>query len=193
MQTHLTPLDWAFSVPLQTPVQKAVLLALAKHADYRDFTCFPSIATLARLASSSERTVSRVLSQLEHFGLIVRDAASRFATTIYKLMVGVIPTIAKKKRRARSTPPVQPNLSPPVQPNLSLETPNWHTNSPFPTSQTEHTEERETPPPAAPPPPLEWITFGNGCRATVEQVALLKEHHDGNFDKVVAEVVIYAA
>src|SRR5207245_6588506 len=88
--------------------------------------------------------------------------------------------------------PVQPNLSPPVQPNLSLETPNWHTNSPSSTSQTEQEERGETRS-APPPPPLEWITFGNGCRATVQQVAVLKEEHGPDFEKVVVGIVAYAA
>lgn len=64
-------MTWAFDLELP-PTPKLVLLVLADHADDLGF-CFPGAATIARRASVSERTLSRVLAQLEEQGYIARS------------------------------------------------------------------------------------------------------------------------
>lgn len=64
-------MTWVFDLELP-PTPKLILLVLADHADDQGF-CFPSTATIARRASVSERTLSRVLSKLEDQGYIARS------------------------------------------------------------------------------------------------------------------------
>lgn len=64
-------MSWVFDLELP-PTPKLVLLVLADHADDQGF-CFPSTMTIARRASVSERTLSRVLAKLEDSGYIARS------------------------------------------------------------------------------------------------------------------------
>lgn len=64
-------MTWVFDLELP-PTPKLVLLVLADHADDKGF-CFPSTATIARRASVSERTLSRVLAKLEEQGYLARS------------------------------------------------------------------------------------------------------------------------
>lgn len=64
-------MTWVFDLELP-PTPKLVLLVLADHADDNGF-CFPSTATISRRASISERTLTRVLTELEEGGFISRS------------------------------------------------------------------------------------------------------------------------
>jgi hypothetical protein len=66
----LQAIQWALELELPTPAQKAVLLALANYADPNGRNCYPSCPRLARNASIDERTVTRVIAELEHAGHI---------------------------------------------------------------------------------------------------------------------------
>ena len=67
-------MHWAWSQESVTSCPtKAVLLALADHADDAGF-CRPSIERLSKLACLDPRTVQRQLKTLEGLGLIRRDA-----------------------------------------------------------------------------------------------------------------------
>jgi hypothetical protein len=153
-----TPLEWAFDLQLQNPTQKAVLLVLAKHADYQRHTCFPSLETIARLSCVSVRTANRVINELEHLGLVMRQTLSRWKTRIYKLMVGACPRAgAEKKTPARRTDhvgqnqlfdghPSPTNAGHPCPTNTGHE---WPTNSPI---QRITEQEKKGSGPALPPP-----------------------------------------
>jgi len=64
-------MTWVFDQELP-PTPKLVLLVLADHADDKGF-CFPGVDTIARRASVSERTLTRVLASLEENGYIARS------------------------------------------------------------------------------------------------------------------------
>jgi hypothetical protein len=64
-----------------------VLLLLADHAGNDDWTCWPSVALLARECRMSDRTVQRVLRQLEASGEIAsKRGAGVNGTTLYRVL-----------------------------------------------------------------------------------------------------------
>lgn len=72
-KTPLTgPLLWLKSVQrAQLPkAENAVLVALVSYVDYHTGICYPSIATLARDARYSQRSVQRALKKLTNAGLV---------------------------------------------------------------------------------------------------------------------------
>jgi len=62
-------LRWAFHLQMRDPSAKAVLVALADHADERGI-CWPSVARLCRFTSLAERTVRAALHRLVDAGAI---------------------------------------------------------------------------------------------------------------------------
>ena len=68
----LKVMHWAWSLALP-PTPKIVLLALADEANDNGYT-FPSVAYLARKCSLGDRTVQRVLQQVDVRSLRVRRA-----------------------------------------------------------------------------------------------------------------------
>jgi hypothetical protein len=69
-------MGWALEQVVGNATRKLILLGLADHADDRG-VCYPSVATLARYAETSERTVQRNLSALEEDGFIRRGVRTR--------------------------------------------------------------------------------------------------------------------
>jgi predicted transcriptional regulator len=63
--------SWVACDPTLSPEARVVLLVLSAHADDRSHP-FPSIARIARLVGRSERTVLRLLAELENRDLIQR-------------------------------------------------------------------------------------------------------------------------
>lgn len=63
--------SWVACDPTLSPEARVVLLVLSAHADDRSHP-FPSIARIARFVGRSERTVLRLLAELEGRGLIQR-------------------------------------------------------------------------------------------------------------------------
>lgn len=55
--------------------RKAVAVALADHANDQGADVYPSVARLVAKTELSERTVQRILRELEKIGIIVKDAA----------------------------------------------------------------------------------------------------------------------
>lgn len=64
-------INWALELPIP-PTPKLVLVVLADYADDRGYA-FPGVATIARRASVSDRTLTRVLADLESNGYIIRE------------------------------------------------------------------------------------------------------------------------
>lgn len=76
----------AWYVPGLTPAQKAVLVALADHANISGGNAYPSVGRLCVKTSYAERTVRRALADLREAGLIiVQYEATRHKPTVYAL------------------------------------------------------------------------------------------------------------
>lgn len=69
-------LAWAARQKTGGPGPKAVLLSLAKRAD-EAWSCYPGQETLAEETEQSIRTIQRQLADLEHRGMIRREARGR--------------------------------------------------------------------------------------------------------------------
>jgi GntR family transcriptional regulator len=71
------------------PVDVLVYIALAKHAD-REGTCWPSMATIGKLARCARQTVARSIAHLEARGYLKRTARFRpdggVTSNVYQLM-----------------------------------------------------------------------------------------------------------
>ncbi len=65
----IAALNWAFALPVRGLAQKAVLIALADHAD-ADGECYPAMARLALMTGACERAVRNALRWLEAQELI---------------------------------------------------------------------------------------------------------------------------
>ena len=76
-------LSWAWPIAITGP-KKAVLVALAEHADDHG-SCWPSIARLGLYSGVCERTVKRCLVDLEEDGLIQVDRSQGRTTNRYRL------------------------------------------------------------------------------------------------------------
>lgn len=66
-------LTWSFTLPLQDMAAKAILHALADHAD-EEWKCWPSLERLALFAGCSESTARRALHRVEMLGIVARES-----------------------------------------------------------------------------------------------------------------------
>jgi hypothetical protein len=96
------------------PVDLLVYIALAKHADSNG-TCWPSLATIARLARVCRSSVAQAIKHLEARGYLQRTARFRpdggVTSNVYKL----IPMEVKAYPVAQADPPRPRGASAPVQ------------------------------------------------------------------------------
>ena len=81
-------MNTAWGMQLQTG-RKFVLVALADQANDLG-ECFPSIATIARRCSMSQRAVQQHISGLEKDGFILRDIRAG-RSTVYRLVIDTTP------------------------------------------------------------------------------------------------------
>lgn len=105
-------LRWAFTLPVTGP-KKAVLLALADHADDAG-ECWPSIARLVLFSGIQERAVRNALRDMEDARIIVTDRSSGRATSHYTLSLNAAPDAALAAASTRHVAPrsVQNNPAP---------------------------------------------------------------------------------
>jgi len=86
-------MTWAWSVALP-PTPKLVLMALADEADDSGY-CFPSQRRLATKCSVTDRTVRRVLQELERLGYVRLETRQRAdgsrSSNGYRLVCGIPP------------------------------------------------------------------------------------------------------
>jgi len=89
----LRVMTWAWSVALP-PTPKLVLMALADEADDSGY-CFPSQRRLATKCSVTDRTVRRVLQELERLGYVRLETRQRAdgsrSSNGYRLVCGIPP------------------------------------------------------------------------------------------------------
>lgn len=69
-------MQWALGFPAENATEKAILLVIANYADGNGRS-YPGQQNIAEQASSSERTVRRVLESLEARGIIAREERRR--------------------------------------------------------------------------------------------------------------------
>lgn len=80
-------LNWVFELPIRNMRAKAILLALANHADKDDASCYPSLKRIGRSAGCSEQTVRRTLKDLERWKLVTIDREAG-RVPVYTLNLG---------------------------------------------------------------------------------------------------------
>lgn len=85
----------AGELPLKRPPTKAVLLALAHHANEYDGTCYPSIARLMLFTGLSERSVQNSLTELEQAGHIKRWIGRKRTVSVYQLTLEAAPLLTQ--------------------------------------------------------------------------------------------------
>lgn len=96
----IAALRWAFQLEMRDPTAKAVLIALADHAN-DDGKCWPSVARLCLFTSLADRTVRRALRRLSAEGLITLVERSN-QTSVVTLPV----TLTAPARSERPPSPV---------------------------------------------------------------------------------------
>jgi len=99
-------LTWSFNLILPDMAAKAVLNALADHAD-ESGRCWPSMARLALYAGCEEKTVRRALVRLVAFGLIEREARAG-RSDVYRLSLDAALPVedpSQKPPLPKTTPP----------------------------------------------------------------------------------------
>jgi hypothetical protein len=94
---------WAWLVTGVGPSAKAVLIALADHADERGH-CWPSIDLLARKTELNRTTVIRSLQRLEEREVIRRRRSKGGTSTRYDLMIGAANSGTTPLSDSRTTP-----------------------------------------------------------------------------------------
>lgn len=109
-------LTWSFNLCLQDMAAKAVLHALADHAD-ENGRCWPSLGRIARFAGCSESTARRALQRVEALGIVRRDAREG-QSDIYTLNTDWDPchadTPVKSEGVSSSAPPLSACKGTPV-------------------------------------------------------------------------------
>ena len=87
----------AFYVKGLTPAQKAVLVALADHADVDGCKVYPSVKRLCIKTSYADRTVRRALSDLREMGLIIVVKESSYHhQTVYRLDLSQMQVLSER-------------------------------------------------------------------------------------------------
>lgn len=97
----ITALRWAFRVPVKG-AQKAVLIALADHADERG-SCFPSMRRIGLWAGVSARGARKAIRQLEECGLIATLQRPN-GTSTYRLLVSPETSQPRPERKTGNFP-----------------------------------------------------------------------------------------
>ena len=127
----LQAITWAFAVRGISVAQKAVLLALADHADAAG-RCWPSLTTLSAKTCAARRTVINALSALEKAGLISRDrqqggskstryvlhldrAADALGHDVHLTRAGDAPALGHDVHQGRAPDAPEPSLNPHIE------------------------------------------------------------------------------
>ena len=83
--------DIAWAIPVNTAMERYVLLALAAYAN-DGFTCYPSVSRLSELTKLDAKTVRRALRGLESVGAIEITASPVHGSNIYRIRQKPTPT-----------------------------------------------------------------------------------------------------
>ena len=101
----VTALSWAFKAPMADATAKAVLVALADHAD-ANATCWPGVARISVYTALGERTIERAVARLEGMGAIAVVRSDGRANR-YRLMLDWAgqPPSERRPRQSDAAPP----------------------------------------------------------------------------------------
>lgn len=119
-------LTWSFNLYLQDVTAKAILHALADHAD-ENGRCWPSVARMALYAGCDEKTARRALGRLVALGLIAREARSG-RSDVFTLHVGDGVSIrdhSQNREDPKTTPPIEAQT-----PDFKAQTPDFKAHDP---------------------------------------------------------------
>ena len=98
-------IHWAALVPVESPVQRAILTILAEAADGVSLQCYPSKKTIAERVACSRTTLYRHIERLKEQGLLTHHAW-RGASTLWTLpaarMRAFLDAAKAEKERART-------------------------------------------------------------------------------------------
>lgn len=78
-------LSWAFDMPLDDPLAKLVLLAIANNHNEAHGIAWPSVGHLCHVTGASERTIRNKLARLEEMGVIRRKYRTGRSTQYHLL------------------------------------------------------------------------------------------------------------
>jgi predicted transcriptional regulator/Na+-transporting methylmalonyl-CoA/oxaloacetate decarboxylase gamma subunit len=95
------------------PVDVLVYIALVKHAD-GEGTCWPSMATIGKLARCTRQTVAKAIKHLEGCGYLQRTARYRPDGSVTSNVYKLIPIETKPYPVAQVDTSCNPSLHPPV-------------------------------------------------------------------------------
>lgn len=84
-------LSWAFDMPINDPLAKLVLLAVANNHNEAHGIAWPSVAHLCHVTGASERTVRNKLAKLEQVGAIRRKYRTGRSTQYHLLFATPAP------------------------------------------------------------------------------------------------------
>lgn len=92
--------------------EKAILHAISRNVNFESWTCFPSVATIAKSAGYSERQTSTIIRRLQERGILHldrksrggRDADGRGITHIYRLDIHALESLTNPEGTTGYTP-----------------------------------------------------------------------------------------
>ena len=154
----MVALRWAFAMPLSGP-KKAVLLALADHADDDGF-CWPSIDRLVLFSGVQERTARYAIRELTTTGLLTFQQSNGRTANRYHLALDLAPdaglNVAKVVRQRKQSCPANPapraaTLHHVQQPNPAPDAPNPAPDAPNPAPDAPEPPRTPIEPPKEPP------------------------------------------
>jgi len=103
IQMSIRATKWALDhSAAESPLEVAILVALADFADDDGASVFPSVETLARRARCSRRSAERALRALRDRGVIKPVGTSKLRTRLYRLDMPARPAPIRLAREAAS-------------------------------------------------------------------------------------------
>lgn len=101
------------------PIQLAVLLAINRHANHKNHRCFPSIATISRLAVTHRTTTIRAIQALAKAGHLEVDSGHDLRTVSTYVVVPRMFTSRAVRQSASSGERQRTNyIQPKPNPNI---------------------------------------------------------------------------
>lgn len=82
-------MNWALNQTIKKPIEKLILVVLARHRNEENGLCNPSQNTIARMVGCSRSTVQENLPALEKNGFIKITAGNRTTSASYDLLIKV--------------------------------------------------------------------------------------------------------
>lgn len=140
--------DWAWSLDLNTPSVKLVMLCLAEHANERG-NCWPSVARVIEKTGLSRRSVSGAIASLKSLGHLkveVRNYRNRYTLALPKggQCANSAPPMSKSCPSDEQNLPIyEPSVEPKEEPSKTLGLTPKSKPNPLQEKEGEEKEEKE--------------------------------------------------